>query len=71
METVATSNPNVLGGVPVFTGTRVPIECFFDYLRRGRSVDYFLQQFPTVKRAQVDDLLAQASELAAARAGLA
>lgn len=50
-------NPNILGGTPVFTGTRVPIESLFDYLKRGRTIDYFLEQFPTVKRAQVDQLL--------------
>jgi uncharacterized protein (DUF433 family) len=50
----------VLGGTPVFSGTRVPIESLFDYLSRGKSVDYFLEQFPTVQRRQVELLLEDA-----------
>ena len=57
MVSVVTSNPNLLGGTPVFAGTRVPVESLFDYLKRGRSIDYFLKQFPSVKREQVDELL--------------
>jgi uncharacterized protein (DUF433 family) len=60
MATVISSNPNVLGGTPVFTGTRVPVESLFDYLSRGKSVDYFLEQFPTVQRRQVELLLEDA-----------
>jgi uncharacterized protein (DUF433 family) len=48
MSGVISVNPNILGGTPVFEGTRVPVESLFDYLKRGRSVDYFLEQFPTV-----------------------
>ena len=57
MADVICSNPKVLGGTPVFTGTRVPVESLFDYLKRGRSIDYFLEQFPTVGREQVEELL--------------
>jgi uncharacterized protein (DUF433 family) len=53
-------NPNILGGTPVFAGTRVPVESLFDYLKRGRSIDFFLEQFPTVKREQVEQLLDEA-----------
>jgi uncharacterized protein (DUF433 family) len=60
MQTVITRNPNVLGGTPVFAGTRVPVESLFDYLKHGRSIDYFLEQFPTVKREQVEQLLDEA-----------
>jgi uncharacterized protein (DUF433 family) len=60
MPTVISVNPNILGGTPVFDGTRVPVESLFDYLKRGRSVDYFLEQFPTVKRQQVELLLDEA-----------
>lgn len=60
METVVSRNPNILGGTPVFAGTRVPVESLFDYLKRGRSVDYFLEQFPTVRREQVERLLDEA-----------
>jgi uncharacterized protein (DUF433 family) len=60
MEGVISRNPSVLGGTPVFTGTRVPVESLFDYLKRGRSIDYFLEQFPTVRREQVERLLDEA-----------
>ena len=62
MRTVVSQDPNVLGGTPVFDGTRVPVESLFDYLRRGRSIDYFLEQFPTVKRTQVEQLLDEAQD---------
>jgi uncharacterized protein (DUF433 family) len=51
------SNPNVLGGAPCFTGTRVPVEALFDHLRRGHTIDYFLSQFPTVTREQAESAL--------------
>jgi uncharacterized protein (DUF433 family) len=60
MEPVISRNPNVLGGTPVFAGTRVPVESLFDYLKRGRSIDYFLEQFPTVRREQVEQVLNEA-----------
>lgn len=53
IENVATSNPNVLGGTPCFAGTRVPVKSLFDHLEGGYNVDYFLMQFPSVKREQV------------------
>ena len=57
MSSIVVTNPKILGGTPVFAGTRVPAESLFDYLKRGRSIDYFLEQFPTVKREQVESLL--------------
>ena len=60
MPGVVSVNPNVLGGTPVFAGTRVPVESLFDYIKRGRTIDYFLEQFPTVKREQVEQLLDEA-----------
>jgi uncharacterized protein (DUF433 family) len=60
MIEIISINPNVLGGTPVFAGSRVPVESLFDYLKRGRSIDYFLEQFPTVKRDQVERLLDEA-----------
>ncbi len=62
MLSVVSVNPKILGGTPVFAGTRVPIESLFDYIRRGRTVDYFIEQFPTVKREQIDQLLDDAKE---------
>ena len=46
------SDPEVLGGTPVFAGTRVPIRSLFDYLEGGESLDEFLRQFPWVRRDQ-------------------
>ncbi len=57
MVDVISINPDILGGTPVFSGTRVPVVSLFDYLKRGRSVDYFLEQFPTVQRSQIEKLL--------------
>ena len=45
-------DPEILGGTPCFTGTRVPIKSLFDLLEKGRSLDYFLEHFPTVERDQ-------------------
>jgi uncharacterized protein (DUF433 family) len=45
------SDPDILGGTPVFTGTRVPVRTVFDYLADGCSLDEFLENFPTVVRA--------------------
>ncbi len=46
-------DPQILGGTPCFSGTRVPVESLFDHIRLGYTVDYFLAQFPSVKREQV------------------
>jgi uncharacterized protein (DUF433 family) len=56
-------DPEILSGTPCFLGTRVPIKSLFDYLARGRSIEYFLEQFPTVKRQQVADALAEAGRI--------
>ena len=47
------SDPEIMGGTPVFTGTRVPVQNLLDYLEGGESIDDFLTAFPTVKRPQV------------------
>jgi uncharacterized protein (DUF433 family) len=46
------SDPAILGGRPVFSGTRVPVATLFEYLVDGLSLDYFLESFPTVTREQ-------------------
>ena len=51
-------DPEIQGGTPCFSGTRVPVKSLFDALAQGRSVDYFLQQFPRVRAEQVSDVLA-------------
>jgi uncharacterized protein (DUF433 family) len=45
-------DPEVLGGTPVFLGTRVPVQALFDYLEGGETLDEFLRQFPSVRREQ-------------------
>ena len=51
------------GGTPCFAGTRVPVKSLFDYLVRDRSLDYFLQQFPAVKREQAMAVIEHAEHL--------
>lgn len=46
------SDPDILGGKPVFVGTRVPFQALVDYIAAGRTLDLFLDHFPTVSRAQ-------------------
>lgn len=56
------SDPDVLGGTPVFVGTRVPVESLIDYLAAGDSLDKFLDAFPTVTREQAVAALEWACE---------
>jgi uncharacterized protein (DUF433 family) len=51
-QTISRSS-DVMGGAPVFTGTRVPVQTLLDYLEAGESIDDFLEGFPTVSREQV------------------
>jgi uncharacterized protein (DUF433 family) len=50
-------DPEILGGTPVFYGTRVPIKNLFDYLESGESIDFFLDDFDGVQREQVVKVL--------------
>jgi len=59
---VITIDPNILSGTPVFSGTRVPVQYLFDYLKAGDSIDEFLENFPTVTREQVIIILKNARE---------
>ena len=43
-------DPETMGGTPVFTGTRVPIQALFDYIETGESLNEFLENFPSVKK---------------------
>lgn len=54
---IISRNKEVLGGTPVFKGTRVPIKALWDYLKVGDTVEEFLEDFPSVKREQVIALL--------------
>lgn len=62
-------DPEILGGTPVFVGTRVPVQSLFDYLEGGETLDDFLRQFPSVSREQAIAALdlARDSLLAGAR----
>jgi uncharacterized protein (DUF433 family) len=59
---VISCSPDVMGGTPVFSGTRVPVQTLLDYLEAGESIDDFLAGFPSVSRAQVVDFLKQAKD---------
>ncbi len=56
------SDPEVMHGAPCFGGTRVPVVTLFDHFKRGYTLDYFLAQFPTVKREQAEAVLDAAKE---------
>jgi uncharacterized protein (DUF433 family) len=69
LSDIVRSDPEVLGGTPVFVGTRVPLQSLFDYLEGGETLDEFLRQFPSVRRDQAVAALdlARATLLASAR----
>lgn len=52
-QPLITSTPDILGGTPVFRGTRVPVQTLIEYLEGGQTIDEFLDGFPTVSREQV------------------
>src|SRR5207247_900055 len=62
------SDPEILGGTPVFVGTRVPFRNLIDYLERGHSLDEFLDEFPSVSRDQAVAALEAAHEALSAGA---
>ena len=67
---VVHSDPDVMGGTPVFVGTRVPVQALIDYIEGGHSLEEFLNDFPTVSRELALGALEQAKAhlLADARA---
>lgn len=62
------SDPEILGGTPVFVGTRVPLRNLIDYLERNHSIEEFLDSFPTVSRDQVVAALEAAHDAVSASA---
>ena len=68
-STVVTSSPDVMGGTPVFSGTRVPIENLLDHLEGGESIEDFLEGFPSVSREQVVTFLEETKARILAEAG--
>ena len=66
-NSVITRDPEILGGTPVFTGTRVPFDALLDYIEGGQTLDEFLDNFPTVTRDAAIAALEQAKALVAAQ----
>ncbi|HLG02299.1 MAG TPA: DUF433 domain-containing protein [Bacteroidia bacterium] len=62
MYGVVNIDKEILGGTPVFTGTRVPIQILFDYLEGGSNLEEFLDDFPTVSREQAIQLIETAKK---------
>jgi len=67
-EPIATRSPDIMGGAPVFAGTRVPVQTLIDYLEGGDTIDNFLEGFPTVRREQVIAFLEEAKDYVVAAA---
>jgi len=67
MDSVIVKTPEILGGMAVFRGTRVPIQNLFDYLEGGETLEEFLEGFPTVSREAALAALEEAKHLLLAR----
>jgi len=63
LNQLITKDPDVLGGTPVFRGTRVPFQNLLDYLEAGQTIDEFLADFPTVTRQNAVEALEHAKAL--------
>ena len=61
-QAVVSRDPEVMGGAPVFPGTRVPVQTLLDYIEAGETIDDFLEGFPSVTRSQVIAFLEEAKE---------
>ena len=70
MGKIINIDPEILGGTPVFSGTRVPIKNLFDYLETGETIDEFLDDFQGVQREQVIKLLEFSSKMINSSAGI-
>jgi len=66
---IIVKDPEILGGIPVFRGTRVPFKNLLDYLEGGHTLDEFLEEFPSVTREAAIAALEHAKELVIAQAG--
>jgi len=71
LESVIRCDPEILGGTPVFAGTRVPFKNLVDYLSAGDTLERFLDHFPSVTREQAVAALEIAGDLLASRANTA
>ena len=68
LDSMIHSDPEILGGTPVFCGTRVPVKKLIDYLAAGDTLDRFLDDFPSVRREQAVAALELAGDLLTAGA---
>lgn len=68
LTSVVHSDPEILGGTPVFVGTRVPVRILLEFLTAGDSIEEFLDSFPSVKREQAVAALELAGEFLTERA---
>ena len=66
---VIVKNDNILGGEPVFRNTRVPFQALLDYLEHGKTLDEFLDDFPTVRKSEAIAALEEAKALVVAHLG--
>jgi len=66
---VIVRNPEIMGGIPCFRGTRVPFQTLLDYLGAGDTLDQFLEQFPTVTRQMAIEALETAKDSLLTRTG--
>ena len=62
MQATIVRDPAIMGGTPVFIGTRVPVQTLLDYLEAGDTINDFLEGFPSVSRRLVIDFLEQAKD---------
>jgi uncharacterized protein (DUF433 family) len=62
IESCVSVDPEILGGTPVFAGTRVPVRSLFDHLEAGDTIDDFLEGFPSVTREQVNCVLKESCD---------
>ena len=62
-DMIISRDPEVMGGTPVFAGTRVPVQALIDHLVAGRSIDEFREGFPRVEREQIIELLRRVGDL--------
>jgi len=66
---IIVKDPDILGGMPVFRGTRVPFKNLLDYLEGGHTLNEFLEEFPSVSREDAIAALEHAKELVIAQVG--
>ena len=62
VQSVICVDPEIMSGIPVFSGTRVPVQTLVDYLKAGDRIDDFLDQFPSVSREQAETFIELAGE---------